>query len=73
MPRLRTPRRAVLVFVSLAAGMPAQADSVRTGSGFAVAPGVVVTNAHVVDQCRALRIVHGEQARSGRVLAIDRE
>jgi S1-C subfamily serine protease len=53
--------------------MAAQAESVRTGSGFAVTPGVVVTNAHVVAQCRALRVVHGEQAQDGRVLAIDRD
>ena len=74
MPRLRTLHFAALVVsVSLAAGMPAHADSVRSGSGFAVAPGVVVTNAHVVEHCRGLRVLHGEQARSGRVLAIDRE
>jgi S1-C subfamily serine protease len=73
MPRHRTPHCAVLIAVSLAAGLPAQAESVRTGSGFGVAPGVVVTNAHVVDGCRALRVVHGGQARDGRVLAIDRD
>jgi S1-C subfamily serine protease len=74
MPTAHIPHRALFVLaVSLAAGLPAQAESMRTGSGFAVAPGAVVTNAHVVDQCRALRVVHGDQARSGHVLAIDRE
>jgi hypothetical protein len=64
---------AVLVGVSLPAATPARAESLRSGSGFAVAPGVVVTNAHVVEGCRALRVLHGAQARGGRVLAIDRE
>ena len=73
MPSVSAPHRTVLIAVWLAAGMPAQAESVRTGSGFAVTPGVVVTNAHVVDQCRALRVVHGEQVHDGRVLAIDRD
>ncbi|HEU5283452.1 MAG TPA: serine protease, partial [Burkholderiales bacterium] len=66
--------------MSLPAATPARAESLpvgaellRSGSGFAVAPGVVVTNAHVVEGCRALRVLHGEQARGGRVLAIDRE
>jgi S1-C subfamily serine protease len=62
-----------LVAVSAAPAAPARAESLRSGSGFAVAPGVVVTNAHVVEQCRSLRVAHGAQARAGRVLAIDRE
>ena len=56
-----------------AESLPVGAELLRSGSGFAVAPGVVVTNAHVVEGCRALRVLHGEQARGGRVLAIDRE
>jgi S1-C subfamily serine protease len=74
MPPLRAlTLSTLLVGVFLAAGTPVHAESARSGSGFAVAPGVVVTNAHVVERCRGLRVLHGDQARGGRVLAIDRE
>jgi S1-C subfamily serine protease len=74
MPPLRAPTLStLLVGVSLAAGTPVHAESPRSGSGFAVSPGVVVTNAHVVERCRGLRVLRGDQARGGRVLAIDRE
>jgi hypothetical protein len=47
---------------------------VRTGSGFAVSRAThVVTNAHVVAQCKSVRVLFGTQQGSGRVLALDSE
>jgi hypothetical protein len=46
--------------------------TVRTGSGFAVSHAThIVTNAHVVAQCKSVRVLSGTQQASARVLAID--
>ncbi len=42
-----------------------------TGSGVVLAPGVVVTNAHVVAGVRAVEVVEGDAARPARVVLFD--
>ena len=69
-------RRLALTLVLCVSGsMPARAQTtttVRTGSGFAISHAThIVTNAHVVAQCKSLRVLSGAQQASGRVLAID--
>jgi S1-C subfamily serine protease len=59
----------------ISASMPVRAQAttaVRTGSGFAISRTThIVTNAHVVAQCKSVRVLSGAQQASGRVLAID--
>jgi hypothetical protein len=57
----------------LAAGpLLAQDTALRTGSGFAVSDAThIVTNAHVVEQCRSLRVLQGNRAEPARLMAID--
>jgi S1-C subfamily serine protease len=48
--------------------------TVRTGSGFAVSHAThIVTNAHVVTQCKSVRVLSGVQQSAARVLAADPE
>jgi len=48
--------------------------TIRTGTGFAVTHAThVVTNAHVVEQCRSLRVFSGTQQASARLVAQDPE
>jgi len=58
-----------------AVSMPARAEAtstVRSGSGFAISRATnIVTNAHVVAQCKSLRVLLGTQQASARVLAMD--
>jgi len=71
----------VLAVSALAAlvpsGFTAQGDlaaTVRSGSGFAISHAVrIVTNAHVVDNCRELRVVAGKRQAPATVSALDRE
>jgi hypothetical protein len=55
--------------------MPVHAQgttTVRTGSGFAVSHAThIVTNAHVVTQCKSVRVLSGTQQAPARVLAAD--
>src|SRR5262245_12705020 len=74
-PRL-APRLALAAFaLSLAIQAPVYAQStttLRTGSGFAVSRAThIVTNAHVVNACKSIRVLSGTQQSSARVLAID--
>ncbi|HTS52499.1 MAG TPA: serine protease [Burkholderiales bacterium] len=68
------PALAALVLAAPPCGS-AQAQTtttVRTGSGFAVSHAThIVTNAHVVMQCKSLRVLAGTQQSSARVLAAD--
>ncbi|MDO5662789.1 MAG: MarP family serine protease [Brachybacterium sp.] len=58
--------------VALISGAAPACGSLNTGSGFVVAPGRVVTNAHVVAGVDAPRVqVPGERAREGRVVQFD--
>ncbi len=46
--------------------------TVRTGSGFAVSHAThIVTNAHVVTECKSVRVLFGTQQAAARVLALD--
>jgi len=50
----------------------APAESLRTGTGFAVSAQThIVTNAHVVTGCRSLRALHGEDSAAASLLAVD--
>lgn len=66
---------ALVLMFCWSASMPLSAQTttaVRTGSGFAVSHAThVVTNAHVVAQCKSVRVLSGTQQASARVLAID--
>jgi len=63
--------------LSLVHQTPAHAQStttLRTGSGFAISRAThIVTNAHVVNACKSLRVLSGVQQSSARVLAMDTE
>jgi hypothetical protein len=67
----------VTLALSLAHQTPAHAQNtttLRTGSGFAVSRAThIVTNAHVVNACKSLRVLSGAQQSSARVLAMDTE
>ena len=69
------PGLALTLVLCVSASMPVRAQAtttVRTGSGFAISRTThIVTNAHVVAQCKSLRVLSGAQQASGRVLAID--
>jgi hypothetical protein len=70
-PALAAP----ILFLPLCTPACAQATTtVRTGSGFAISRAThIVTNAHVVTQCKSVRVLFGTQQASGRVLALDSE
>src|SRR5215470_15713376 len=61
--------------LSLAVQAPVHAQStttLRSGTGFAVSRAThIVTNAHVVNACKSLRVLSGAQQSSARVLAMD--
>jgi S1-C subfamily serine protease len=63
----------LMLCVTVSMSVRAQATTtVRTGSGFAISHAThIVTNAHVVAQCKSLRVLSGAQQAAARVLAID--
>jgi trypsin-like peptidase len=69
------PGLALTLVLCLSASMPVPAQTttpVRSGSGFAISRAThIVTNAHVVVQCKSVRVLSGVQQASARVLAID--
>jgi S1-C subfamily serine protease len=68
------PGLALTLVLGLSASMlvRAQTTTVRSGSGFAISHAThIVTNAHVVAQCKSVRVLSGLQQASARVLAID--
>ena len=74
LPALRLITVAALVCLSATASFPvaAQSTSIRTGTGFAVSRSThIVTNAHVVARCEALRVHFGSQVAYASVLALD--
>jgi S1-C subfamily serine protease len=69
MKREDLARMALAAVLAGSAGVHAQ---LRTGSGFAVSDAThIVTNAHVVEQCRSVRVLLGTRAEPARVLAAD--
>jgi Trypsin-like peptidase domain len=59
-------------FVMMSSPVVAQTTSIRTGTGFAVSRSThIVTNAHVVAHCEALRVHFGSQVAYASVLALD--
>src|SRR5215468_10950319 len=65
------PRRIVkfLILVGLCGSYPTLADAVQSGTGFAVGDGSsVITNFHVVDGCKSVRIAN---VGDGRIKTID--
>src|SRR5580765_593408 len=59
-------------FVMMSSPVVAQSTSIRTGTGFAVSRSThIVTNAHVVARCEALRVHFGSQVAYASVLALD--
>jgi hypothetical protein len=51
---------------------PATADTLRTGSGFAISPAThVVTNAHVAGGCSSLRVVQGTASAPATLVGLD--
>src|SRR5262245_12421590 len=73
--KLRSAHRLTLALLvlGLAGHAPVHAQStLRTGSGFAVSRAThIVTNAHVVNACKSLRVLSGTQQSSARLLAMD--
>jgi Trypsin-like peptidase domain len=63
----------VALCCSVATALHAQNTvTIRTGSGFAVSPAShIVTNAHVVEQCKSLRVLAGAQQASAKVIAVN--
>ena len=68
MPRL------LFVILALLLGTSVASAQGSSGTGFAIAPGLVVTNHHVVAGCSALSIVlPGQERRTARLIAEDRD
>jgi hypothetical protein len=69
------PGLALTLVLCLTGSMPVRAQTttaVRSDSGFAISHTThIVTNAHVVAQCKSVRVLSGVQQASARVLAID--
>jgi S1-C subfamily serine protease len=61
------------VACACAAGAAAQEPApLRSGTGFAVSDAThIVTNAHVVEQCRSIRVLQGSRAEPARLMAVD--
>jgi hypothetical protein len=74
-PRRRLTCAVAVSLCALAAGSlqaPAGAQTIRTGTGFAVSPiAHVVTNAHVAGGCKSLRVLHGNAAAPASLLVTD--
>lgn len=74
-PRTRLTRAVALGLSALAAASlqaPAGAQTIRTGTGFAVSPAThVVTNAHVAGGCRSLRVLQGNASAPASLLVTD--
>jgi hypothetical protein len=65
------PCLALAACLAVAGAAQAQA-TLRTGSGFAVSDAThIVTNAHVAEGCRSLRVLLGNRAEPARLLATD--
>ena len=65
------PCLALAACLAVAGTAQAQA-TLRTGSGFAVSDAThIVTNAHVAQGCRSLRVLLGNRAEPARLLATD--
>jgi S1-C subfamily serine protease len=77
MQRLRPLRIVTLIALgclsaTTASPVAAQTTSIRTGTGFAISRSThIVTNAHVVARCEALRVHFGSQVAYASVLALD--
>jgi Trypsin-like peptidase domain len=74
--RRRRARAAWLVVAAtLACGSlpaPASAQTIRTGTGFSVSTAThIVTNAHVAEGCRTLRVLQGSASAPARLVALD--
>jgi formylglycine-generating enzyme required for sulfatase activity len=59
---------AALVLVCFASGVAAQISS---GTTFAVAPGLLITNQHVVDGCSSIEVIAADGRRTGSVVDAD--
>ena len=72
--RWLAPAHAALT-LALCASTPVHAQTstaVRSGSGFAISHAThIVTNAHVVAQCKSVRVLSGVQQASAKVLGLD--
>ena len=58
-------------FLAAMALLPCANAQVSTGTGFAVAPGLLVTNHHVIDGCTAIEIVSADGRRRAAVVDAD--
>ena len=63
-------RKALLALLALAV-LPYANAQVSTGTGFAVAPGLLITNHHVIDGCTAIEIVSADGRRRAAVVDAD--
>ena len=63
-------RKALLALLALAV-LPYANAQVSTGTGFAVAPGLLVTNHHVIDGCTAIEVVSADGRRRAAVVDAD--
>ena len=72
--RLQSFTLTAIICLAAIASSPAaaQTTSIRTGTGFAISRSThIVTNAHVVARCEALRVHFGSQVAYASVLALD--
>ena len=63
-------RLALLSLLTLAL-LPCATAQVSTGTGFAVAPGLLITNHHVIDGCTAIEVVSADGRRRAAVVDAD--
>ena len=63
-------RKALLALLALAV-LPYANAQVSTGTGFAVAPGLLITNHHVIDGCTAIEVVSAVGRRRAAVVDAD--
>ena len=66
---------AVAAFAALVCAWPAAyAQTIRTGTGFAVSASThVVTNAHVASGCKTLRVLQGSSSAAATLVAVDHD
>jgi hypothetical protein len=72
MTMMRSALATVLACAGVGTALAQEPAQLRSGTGFAVTDAThIVTNAHVVEQCRSIRVLQGTRVAPARVVAID--
>ncbi len=60
-----------VVSVAFACGAPGIAAQISSGTAFAVAPGLLVTNQHVIEDCRSIEVIAADGRRTAAIVDAD--